>query len=275
MSFANNAVGNFAVKDVLTLNSTETIGYAVDQMIKHRFRRFPVLDKEENLIGIITATDVVRELYQKGTVDIFKEKLETIITKNPSHLVASDTIQSAIKLMYDTGISGLPIIQSGSMIGLFTEKDIIMLDDLWFSLPDGMITHDEGIGRIIDVDHMINEDFTLWQAMDKMIQLGQRQILIQNRKGTQLLGLLTVLRLLEFIFSQLIIDDGEISILHSTSVGDLPSFPVLQKSTPVLVNSVRLWMNARGIEAVPLFHMGKPVKLVTEKDLVAFIVNQL
>ncbi|OLS28230.1 MAG: Inosine-5'-monophosphate dehydrogenase [Candidatus Heimdallarchaeota archaeon LC_2] len=275
MSIANNAIGNFTVKEVLTLNSTETIGYAVDQMIKHRFRRFPVLDKEKNLFGIITATDVVRELYNKGTVDIFKEKLETIITKDPSTLVASDTIQSAIKLMYESGISGLPIMQSNNMIGLFTEKDIIMLDDLWFSLPDGMITHDEGIGRVIDSDHMITEDFTLWQAIDKMIQLGQRQILIQNREGTQLLGLLTVLRLLEFIFSQLIIDDREISILHNTSVGELPNFPVLQKSTPVLVNSVRLWMNARGIEAVPLFHMGKPVKLVTEKDLVAFIVNQL
>ena len=61
MSIANNAIGNFTVKEVLTLNSTETIGYAVDQMIKHRFRRFPVLDKEKNLFGIITATDVVRE----------------------------------------------------------------------------------------------------------------------------------------------------------------------------------------------------------------------
>jgi CBS domain-containing protein len=275
MSIADNAVGNYTVKNVLTLRNTETIGYAVDQMIKNRFRRFPVLDEGDKLVGILTATDIVRKLYEKGSVEIFKEKIKSVITKEVTSLPASDTLSSAIKLMYDTGISGLPIMQGEDMIGLFTEKDIIMLDDLWFSVPDGMITQDEGIGRPIDQDHVITKDFTLWQAMDKMIQLSQRQILIQNREGTQLTGLLTILRLLEFIFSQLIIEDGELSLLHTTSVGDLPNFPILQKSTPVLVNSVRLWMNARGIEAVPLFHMGKPIRLVTEKDLVSFIVNHV
>ncbi|MCE7733665.1 MAG: CBS domain-containing protein [Candidatus Heimdallarchaeota archaeon] len=275
MSIADDAVGNYTVKNVLTLKSSETIGYAVDQMIKHRFRRFPILDENDNLKGIITASDVVRALYQKGTVDIFKDTIDTVATLKPMTLAASDTIGSAIKLMYDTGISGIPILQSGDMIGLFTEKDIIMLDDLWFSIPDGMITQDEGIGRPIDQDHVITKDFTLWQAIDKMMQLSQRQILIQNPEGTQLIGLLTVLRLLEFIFSQLILEQGELSLLHTTSVGDLPNFPVLQKSTPVLVNSVRLWMNARGIEAVPLFHLGKPIKLVTEKDLVSFIANHV
>lgn len=275
MSIADDAVGNYTVKNVLTLKNSETIGYAVDQMIKHRFRRFPILDENDNLKGIITASDVIRALYQKGTVDIFKDTIDTIATSEPMTLAASDTISSAINLMYDTGISGLPIMQSGDMIGLFTEKDIIMLDDLWFSIPDGMITHGEGIGRPIDKDHVITKDFTLWQAIDKMMQLSQRQILIQNPEGTQLIGLLTVLRLLEFIFSQLILEQGELSLLHTTSVGDLPNFPILQKSTPVLVNSVRLWMNARGIEAVPLFYLGKPIKLVTEKDLVAFIANHV
>ncbi|MFV2014386.1 MAG: CBS domain-containing protein [Candidatus Heimdallarchaeota archaeon] len=275
MSIADNAVGNYTVKNVLTLKITETIGYAVDQMIKHRFRRFPTLDENDNLKGIITASDVVRALYQKGTVEIFKDTIDTVATINATTLAASDTISSAINLMYNTGISGIPIMQSGNMIGLFTEKDIIMLDDLWFSIPDGMITHDEGIGRPIDQDHVITKDFTLWQAIDKMMQLSQRQILIQNPEGTRLTGLLTVLRLLEFIFSQLILERGELSLLHTTSVGDLPNFPILQKSTPVLVNSVRLWMNARGIEAVPLFHMGKPIKLVTEKDLVSFIANHV
>ncbi|MHA2028768.1 MAG: CBS domain-containing protein, partial [Candidatus Kariarchaeaceae archaeon] len=95
MSIADNAVGNYTVKNVLTLQNTETIGYAVDQMIKNRFRRFPVLNESSKLVGIVTATDIVRELYEKGSVEIFKEKINSVISREVISLPASDTLSSA------------------------------------------------------------------------------------------------------------------------------------------------------------------------------------
>ena len=259
----------------MTVQETETIGYAISEMIKHRYRRFPVVDDSNHLTGMLTSTDILKGLYDTGSLEIIKSSVADLMTKSISTLQVNTPISEAISLMYNTGISGVPVLQRDEIVGMLTEKDFLLYDDLWFSIPDGMISHEEGIGTIIDDNNVLNEDFSLWTSMDRMAAVSQRQLLIKNTEKHEYTGILTTMRTLEFIFSKLIQKDSGISLLHTTSVADLPNYPIFQRSLPILVNSVRLWMNARGTEAVVCFSHGKPVKIITEKHLVGYLFYEL
>lgn len=275
MSSLQIPIGNFAIKTVLTVEETETIGYAISKMVKNRYRRFPVINEGGKITGMLTSTDIMKGLYDTGSLEIVKSPVTELMTKSVTTLNVNEPVSEAISLMYNTGISGIPILQSGDLVGMITEKDFLLYDDLWFSIPDGMITDEEGVGTSIVEDELLNEDYTLWTAMDKMAQVGQRQLLIKNTEKHEYTGVLTMMRLLDFAFSKLIQHDSNISVLHSTSIAEMPRYPIFQRSLPILVNSVRLWMNARGTEAVICFSHGRPIKLITEKHLIGYLFYEL
>ncbi|MCL2184374.1 MAG: CBS domain-containing protein [Treponema sp.] len=49
-------------KNIISLQDDMPVSMAISSLNKYRFGRFPVLDKDHKLVGIITATDVIRAL---------------------------------------------------------------------------------------------------------------------------------------------------------------------------------------------------------------------
>ena len=275
MSSMKESIGKNYRKDVEVIAETESIGFAITCMTKNRFRRLPIVDAKNSLIGILSASDLLKAMYDKGDINFLQEKVSTIMASEVSYVTPDEDIIDVIDLMYNTSIGGVPILQDKQLVGIFTEKDIILHNDLWFKIHDEFITEDSGIGRPIIDKHIITHEYTIWQAAGMFLHLGQRQMLIRDPINNQFKGLMSVMKILETLTTTLIIENKDIPSLQTTSVDSLTYSPLLQKGVPILVNSVRLWMNSRGIEAVPLFHRGQPVKLVTEKDLLGFLYSQL
>ncbi len=98
-------------------------------------RHLPVVDKENNLIGIVTDRDVreaapsdatllsVQELnYLLGKLKVsaFMTPKEKLITITPDVL-----IEGAVKLMRDHKIGCLPVVEGEKLYGIFTETDAL------------------------------------------------------------------------------------------------------------------------------------------------------
>lgn len=98
-------------------------------------RHLPVVDKENNLIGIVTDRDVreaapsdatllsVQELnYLLGKLKVsaFMTPKEKLITITPDVL-----IEEAVKLMRDHKIGCLPVVEGEKLYGIFTETDAL------------------------------------------------------------------------------------------------------------------------------------------------------
>lgn len=98
-------------------------------------RHLPVVDKENNLIGIVTDRDIreaapsdatllsVQELnYLLGKLKVasFMTPKEKLITITPDTL-----IEEAVKLMRDHKIGCLPVVEEGKLYGIFTETDAL------------------------------------------------------------------------------------------------------------------------------------------------------
>jgi CBS domain-containing protein len=129
---------SLCVEDVMTTGLKVTtpespIGMATRDMIRHRFRRLPVVS-DDVLIGIITNSDIVRylgsgQVFQKivtGNIgEVMSLPVRTLISGSLQTTTPGANINDAAREMLDKGIGALPVIEDTRLVGLVTEYDMV------------------------------------------------------------------------------------------------------------------------------------------------------
>ena len=108
-------------KDMYTINPKKRIALARLRMLRHGVGALPVVDDDNNLIGIITLRDI--DLAGERTNDLFAEDLMTadVITRR-----GNTSISEIAETMNRAGIQRIPIIdKDGKLIGLVTQSVVI------------------------------------------------------------------------------------------------------------------------------------------------------
>ena len=107
------------ITDPITIKKDQTLQDAEDIMASYRISGIPVVDNENNLLGIITNRDM------RFTKD-FSKRIEVKMTNMP--LVTAKvgtTLEEAADVMHTNKIEKLPIVDKyNKLIGLITIKDI-------------------------------------------------------------------------------------------------------------------------------------------------------
>lgn len=133
-------------KNPVTVSPEATFFEAREIMQDKEIRHLPVVDKHNNLVGIVTDRDIreagpsdasslsiqeVNYLLVRLKVSSFMTPQDKLITVNPETLV-----EEAVQLMHDHKIGGLPVVKDGKLYGIFTETDALgILVDLFGRLP--------------------------------------------------------------------------------------------------------------------------------------------
>ena len=116
--------------EVVTLNSSDSLGLADDIMRLGRIRHMPVVD-EERVVGIISQRDLFRSAI--SSVLEFRPASErewlaqirvTEIMNAPVQTISPDaSIQTAVRQMVDQRIGCLPVVENEELVGLLSETD--------------------------------------------------------------------------------------------------------------------------------------------------------
>ncbi|MCD4810728.1 MAG: CBS domain-containing protein [Methanosarcinales archaeon] len=126
-------VNKYMSDKVVTASPDISVGEATRTMIEKGFRRIPIV-KEDVLLGIVTASDIMRylgsgEIFQKlmtGDVsDAFQVPLKSLILRDIVWTNSGIDIGEAAELMLKNKVGALPIIDDGELCGIITERDII------------------------------------------------------------------------------------------------------------------------------------------------------
>jgi CBS domain-containing protein len=129
-------VRDWMIPEPVTISIDAGLIDAHARMQKYDIRRLPVLDGNDQLVGIITLGDV-REASPSDATSLSiwelhyllaKLKISEIFTPNSITVEETDTIATAARLMLENKVSGLPVVEAGGkLVGIITESDIFRL----------------------------------------------------------------------------------------------------------------------------------------------------
>ncbi len=122
------------VTKVITVRITDSLSL-VDQTFRmHKIRHLPVINQENQLVGIVTLSDllpyILPRITEEGYVshhDVADEiGLEKIMTQNPITLNATDSLIKAVAIMAEQKFGCIPIVErSNHLVGIITQIDVL------------------------------------------------------------------------------------------------------------------------------------------------------
>ena len=120
-------VSDFMTKDLITFRADQTIFQAIDILIKHRITGGPVVNENNELIGVLSEGDCLKEVV-KGKYDNMPMLSGTVgdhMTKNVSTIPPEMNVFEAAQLFLSKRIRRFPVVKDGKLVGQISQRDVM------------------------------------------------------------------------------------------------------------------------------------------------------
>lgn len=108
--------------NLIVSHPNDRITDVVSKMLYSRIGFLPVVDRDYNLLGVLTEHDIVKHLYGLVKTGI---KVSEIMSKPVVVIDANKTIREAMVKMVTYGFRRLPITEGDLVVGIVTSMDIV------------------------------------------------------------------------------------------------------------------------------------------------------
>ena len=124
-------VRDWMTPDPVTVEDSDPVGKCREMLGIHKVRRLPVV-RDGVVIGMVTDRDlraasasaVVSGDHQAAQAEADAAKVGLICKEQLMSVQPDDTIEHAAAIMYTQRISGLPVVEADTLVGIITETDI-------------------------------------------------------------------------------------------------------------------------------------------------------
>jgi PAS domain S-box-containing protein len=250
-------VGDVMSKEVATISPEEIVISAARIMSGSKISCLVVID-QGNVAGIVTETDVLRRVGEKGK-DIYRTKLGRIMSC-PVESVASDlSILEASKIMGAKHIKRLPIIDEGKLAGIVTQTDLVRAltsYGLWRDVSEIMSRNIAGI----------QGDASVAEAVEIMASRKLSCIIVMD--GDDVAGILTEKDMLGRVVALQ-------RDLSNTKMEEVMSFPVTTIPWNFSVFSASRIMEEMNIRRLVITRDKSMCGVVTQTDIFMAVRNKL
>ena len=142
MNRHRSEVQDWMTADPYTISATATLLDAFAMMNENGVRRLPVVAANNELVGMVTRSDIQRAVpATRHTLDnreaaLSERTVRNVMAATPVTVDPDDTIQDAAEIMLEYQVSGLPVVQGEEVVGIITESDIFRLVvESWSAVP--------------------------------------------------------------------------------------------------------------------------------------------
>ena len=139
-------------KEVHVLKKEDTIEHAIEKLMEYNISGMPVVDENNQLVGILTETDIVTKSKKLEVPNYFpsffplfdtnkymdkvsnldekmkemiNSKVEAVMTEEVFSVEEDVALEEIVKLMATKGVHRIPVVAGGKVVGIITQKDII------------------------------------------------------------------------------------------------------------------------------------------------------
>ena len=109
---------------VVTVPPGTTVASVVDILSLHRIGAVIVSTSGEDVVGILSERDIVRELGRRGPASL-TDKVETVMTARIVTCIRQDRTNDVLQKMTDGRFRHMPVMEGEKMIGLISIGDVV------------------------------------------------------------------------------------------------------------------------------------------------------
>ena len=128
-------VRDIMTKEVATLELNDKLKIADDVMKLGRIRHMPVLDENQQIVGVVSQRDLFRGALARciGYGEYAQRKLlnqlavKEVMSKNVVTVNPYAPLQQAARLMLERKIGCVIVAEEGRLVGILTESDFVKM----------------------------------------------------------------------------------------------------------------------------------------------------
>ena len=194
----DDTVAEVMTREVVTLTVTDStdVFTALNLLRQHRIRHLPVVDRQNNLIGLVTAKNLRQTLQP---VNLMKwRKVSEIMETGVIYTHPEATVRQIARLMANNRVSCIAIAQPLETshsnlvrpVGIITERDLLQFQNLNLDL-------EQPASKVMSAPLLlVDAEDTLWSVQQQMQQRRVRRLLVGSAGG-ELKGIVTQTSLLK------------------------------------------------------------------------------
>ena len=138
-------VRDVMTRNVISINSDETVLKAAELMLQNRISGLPVVDATGSLVGVVTEGDFLRRgeigtqrrrpkwlefLVGPGRlasdyVHASGRKVEDVMSTEPLTVGEDDSLETVVELMERRRVKRLPVLRDGKMVGIVSRANLM------------------------------------------------------------------------------------------------------------------------------------------------------
>ena len=104
------------VRDVLTVEPSDTIGEAAEKMHAANVGAVVVVEDMVRIVGIVTERDLLRAVAARTRAA--EARVRQWMTSNPVTIEPETSVEDAAKIMFDNNFRHLPVVKDGRALGI-------------------------------------------------------------------------------------------------------------------------------------------------------------
>jgi CBS domain-containing protein len=109
-------VADLMVRDVLSVQPSDTIGEAAEKMHAANVGAVVVMEDMVRIVGIVTERDLMRAVASRARAA--EARVRQWMTADPLTIEPETTIEEAAKIMFDHNFRHLPVVKDGRALGI-------------------------------------------------------------------------------------------------------------------------------------------------------------
>lgn len=120
-------VKDYMTRDLITFKPSQSIYEVIDKLISYRISGAPVVNDKNELIGIISESDCVKQISESRYYNMPMDdaRVEKFMTPNVDTIDGNMNVFDAASKFLSSKRRRFPIIEDGKLVGQISLKDVL------------------------------------------------------------------------------------------------------------------------------------------------------
>jgi CBS domain-containing protein len=120
-------VSDYMTRKLITFKTTDRIERVIDSLIENRISGGPVVNDNQELIGVISEGDCIKQISESRYYNMPMDNVtvEKHMVKNVETIDGNMNIFDAANKLLESKRRRFPIVENGKLVGQISQKDIL------------------------------------------------------------------------------------------------------------------------------------------------------